>query len=98
MTMINGRYRLMKKVERYSSPLQSTRVHTCASFQGRLVRERACTKEMSELLIKPLTVTSPRKLLTVTDCPDCAWVTYDRQSTSKASARALPSCSRVIYR
>jgi len=24
----------MKKVERYSSPLQSTRVHTCASFQG----------------------------------------------------------------
>jgi hypothetical protein len=29
------------------------------------------TDEISELLIRPLTVTSSRKLLDVTGCPDC---------------------------
>src|SRR3989442_12809990 len=53
---------------------------------------------MSELLIKPLTVTSSRKLLTVTDCPDWIEFTYDQQSNSKASARALLSWSRDISR
>jgi hypothetical protein len=38
---------------------------------GRPVPERACTNETSVLLIKPLTVTSSRKLLVVTACPDC---------------------------
>src|SRR5438445_13054724 len=53
---------------------------------------------MSELLIKSLTVTCSRKLLTVTDCPDWIEFTYDRQSNSKASARALLSWSRDISR
>src|SRR5437762_10139956 len=53
---------------------------------------------MSELLIKPLTVMCSRKLLTVTDCPDWIEFTYDRQSNSKASARALLSWSRDISR
>jgi hypothetical protein len=37
-----------------------------ALTHGSAVPERDCTTEMSELLIKPLTVTSSRKLLLVT--------------------------------
>jgi hypothetical protein len=41
---------------------------------GNAVPDFDCTSEMSELLMTPLTVTSSRKLLDVTGCPDCDWV------------------------
>src|ERR1700732_1022280 len=41
---------------------------------GNAVPECCCTSAMSELFIKPLAVTSSRKLLSVTLWPDCDWV------------------------
>src|SRR5216683_7359022 len=38
---------------------------------GRPVPDMDCTSAISELLINPLTVTSSRKLLGPTGCPDC---------------------------
>src|SRR6266446_892334 len=99
MTMINGRYRLMKKVERYSSPLQSTRVHTCGSFQGvkNCSRNKRKTNN-SEERAKGRAVVVGGEFVLHSSNSGCEFSPTNREIALKWTPRPRSNCSRTVRR
>src|SRR2546428_4746568 len=84
----------------WPSPRPVTLGCPSASLYGSAVPDLDLTVEMSELLIRPLTVTSVRKLLDVATVPLCAfvWLMSDELTEPLAvvSPRGKPICAEKM--